>query len=78
MRLLTRQIKVMYRQDIKQYDRVNNSKDSKWTEAQRLQSKTDRLNHYLNKWESLREKCETPAQKRMCNDMIELISAKLN
>lgn len=78
MKLLTRQIKVMYRQDIKQYDRVNNSKDSKWTEAQRLQSKTDRLNHYLNKWKSLREKCETPAQKRMCNDMIELISAKLN
>lgn len=52
----------------------NNNKIGKRTPEQNEQAYNDKVNFYLNKWNKLLAKAETPAQTNICNNMLRCIT----
>lgn len=73
MRSLTKELKAEYEKDVIRIYAHNNSKNAKRTPEQKKQAHDAKVNFYLNKWNALNEKAETPAQKNYCETMIDRI-----
>lgn len=70
MRDYTRFLKEESKKDLVKYDQHNNAKERKRTSEQNEQCRKDKAMFYRTKWENLLSKCETPAQKDCCENML--------
>lgn len=70
MKEYTRFLKAENKKDKISIYQHNNSKARKRTPEQNEQARTDKYNHFFNKWTSLLEQCETDAQKGYCEDIL--------
>ena len=67
-----------YLKDISKRDHIaitqrNNSKDNQRSDSQRIQALHDKKAFYTRKYTDLLGDCTTPAQKRICRNMLDLI-----
>ena len=73
MKAYTKYLKKLYKEDIWRIEQRNNSKDNKRTDAQRAQALNDKKAYYTRKYTDLLGNCTTPAQKKICRNMLDLI-----
>lgn len=73
MKTFTKYLKDEQDKDLRRFRIHNNTKEAKRTPEQNEQHKNDRVSFYNTKWSKLLNESQTPAQKRICLNMLSLL-----